>query len=81
MNDKFDALAKGMAQSVTRRGALRKFGLGFVSITLATHGLADKAPARHCKSSGQRCHDTSECCPGLYCNAGFLIGRNGTCVP
>ncbi len=28
MNDKFDELTKGLAQSVTRRGALRKFGVG-----------------------------------------------------
>ena len=27
MNDKFDELAKGLAQSVTRRGALKRFGL------------------------------------------------------
>jgi len=27
MNDKFDELAKGLVQSVTRRGALKKFGL------------------------------------------------------
>ena len=34
MNDQFDELAKGLAQSVTRRGALKKFGFG-----LAGHGL------------------------------------------
>ncbi len=28
MNNQFDELAKGLAQSVTRRGALKKFGLG-----------------------------------------------------
>jgi hypothetical protein len=28
MNDKFDELARGLAQSVTRRSALKKFGLG-----------------------------------------------------
>ncbi len=32
MNDKFDELAKGMAQSVTRRGALKKFGVGLAGI-------------------------------------------------
>ena len=35
MNDKFDELAKGLAQSVTRRGALRRFGVGLVGIALA----------------------------------------------
>jgi hypothetical protein len=32
MNNKFDELAKGMAQSVTRRQALKKFGLGHVGV-------------------------------------------------
>src|SRR5262245_13788678 len=32
MNDKFDELAKGLAQSVTRRAALRKFGAGLAGI-------------------------------------------------
>ena len=50
MNDKFDELAKGMAQSVTRRGALKKFGLGFVGMALAWLGLLNKAEAKrfHC---------------------------------
>ena len=45
MNDKFDELAKRMAQSVTRRGALKKFGVGLAGIALATLGLANKAEA------------------------------------
>ena len=45
MNDKFDELAKGLARSVTRRGALKKFGIGLVGIALATLGLANKAQA------------------------------------
>src|SRR5216683_8454731 len=45
MNDKFDELAKAMAQSVTRRGALKKFGLGLAGIALAALGLANKASA------------------------------------
>jgi hypothetical protein len=38
MNDKFDELAKNMAQSVTRRGALKKFGVGLAGIALASLG-------------------------------------------
>ena len=34
MNDKFDELAKGLAQSVTRRAALKTFGIGLGVITL-----------------------------------------------
>ena len=45
MNDKFDELAKSLAQSVTRRGALKKFGLGLVGIALVLLGLANKAKA------------------------------------
>jgi hypothetical protein len=47
MNDKFDELAKCMAQAVTRRGALRKFGFGLAGLALATFGLANKAEAGH----------------------------------
>jgi hypothetical protein len=52
MNDKFDELAKGLAQSVTRRGALKKFGAGFVSIALAWLGLANEAEAGHGHGDG-----------------------------
>jgi hypothetical protein len=55
MNDTFDSprcravaageLAKGLAQSVTRRGALKKFGAGIVAAVLASVGLAHKAQA------------------------------------
>lgn len=53
MNDKFDELAKGLAQSVTRRGALKKFGLGIACMAIALLGLANKAEATpkpfHCR--------------------------------
>jgi hypothetical protein len=45
MNNRFDELAKGLAQSVTRRGALKKFGLGVTGIALAALGLTKKAAA------------------------------------
>ena len=45
MNDKFDELAKGLAQSVTRRAALKKFGVGLAGMALACFGLANKAEA------------------------------------
>ena len=51
MNDKFDELAKGLAQSVTRRQALRRFGVGLAGAVLASLGLANNAEARHV-----RCH-------------------------
>src|SRR5207249_7857141 len=39
MNDKFDELAKGLAQSVTRRGALKKFGLDLAALAVSSLGL------------------------------------------
>ena len=51
MNNKFDELTKGLAQSVTRRAALKKFGVGLAGVVLATLGLANKAEAQ----SGSNC--------------------------
>jgi len=39
MNDKFDELAKALAQSVTRRGALERFRVGLAAVVLASLGL------------------------------------------
>ena len=48
MTNKFDELAKGLAQSVTRRQALRRFGVGLAGTVLASLGLANKAQASNC---------------------------------
>jgi|ERR1043166_3788004 hypothetical protein len=45
MNNQFDELTKGLAQSVTRRAALKKFGVGLAGMALACFGLANKASA------------------------------------
>ena len=45
MNNKFDELTKAMAQSVTRRGALKQFGVGLAGMALACFGLASNARA------------------------------------
>jgi hypothetical protein len=63
VNDKFDELAKNMAQSVTRRGALKKFGVAVAGIVLASLGLASNAEA----AKGARC--ANECkreCANIY---------------
>ncbi len=76
MNDKFDELAKGLAQSVTRRGALKKFGVGLAGIALACFGLANKAEAApksyvcNCQHPYQGClkrypNDVTNC--AAYC--------------
>src|SRR6266487_3640874 len=41
MSERFDELAKGLAQSLIRRRALKKFGVGLAGIALATLGLAN----------------------------------------
>jgi hypothetical protein len=59
MNNQFDELTKSLAQSVTRRGALKKFGVGLAGMALACFGLANKAEA------GNRpgwCAPTDLCC-------------------
>ncbi len=58
MNDRFDELAEGMAQSVTRRGALKKFGVGLAGALLASLGLANKAEA--VKAGTRRCEIDSQ---------------------
>jgi hypothetical protein len=45
MNDKFDELARNMAQSVTRRGALKKFGAGLAGLVVASLGFTSTAQA------------------------------------
>jgi len=56
MNNKFDEFTKSLAQSVTRRGALKKFGLAG-AMALACLGLANKAKA----DSGLGCQSTKDC--------------------
>ncbi len=46
MNNKFDELTKGLAQSVTRRGALKKFGVGIAGVILAALGFANEVHAQ-----------------------------------
>ena len=55
MHDKFDELTKAMAQSVTRRGALRKFSLGLVGVIVAALGLPTKAQAAYDKTCLNKC--------------------------
>jgi hypothetical protein len=43
--NKFDELTKAMAQSVNRRQAIRRFGIGLAGMALGCFGLANKANA------------------------------------
>ena len=53
MQNKFDELTKGLAQSVTRRQALRRVGVGLAGIVLASVGLANKAQAAPARSAAE----------------------------
>jgi len=72
MNNKFDELAKGLAQPATRRQALKKFGVGLAGLALACFGLANNAQAGQCKKSGP-CNEHDQCCSG-FCNCGCVSG-------
>src|SRR5213594_3300002 len=80
MNNQFDELTKSLAQSVTRRAALKKFGVGLVGMALACFGLANKADAARggCKPRGTKCRKHSACCSG-FCQFGFSSTGLGIC--
>ena len=69
MNSKFDELTKTLAQSVTRRNALKKFCVGLTGMALACFGLTNraKADAGGCKGLGARCKNDRDCCAGIMC--------------
>jgi hypothetical protein len=72
MNNQFDELTKSMAQSVTRRAALKEFGVGLAGMALACFGLASKAQA-----GGNRGH----CLVTLTSpTSGYLSGWCGDCT-
>jgi hypothetical protein len=73
MNNKFDELTKGLAQSVTRRGALKKFGVGLAGMALACFGLPNKAAAdqKSCNTCLKNCMDYYESQEMSKKDAGF----------
>src|SRR5262245_3559445 len=52
MNDKFDEMTRGLAQSVTRRQALPRFGVGLAGGVLGFFGFPSKAAVQ---STGYAC--------------------------
>ena len=65
MSNKFDELTKSLAQSVTRRAALKKFGVGLAGMALACFGLASKAKSQTaCLPNNYPCKNNSDCCSG-----------------
>jgi hypothetical protein len=76
MNDKFDELAKAMAQSVTRRAALKRFGGGLMAFALAVLGLANNAQAGT-RGIGAKCGSNNQCQNGLWCVRGVCSTQGG----
>ena len=71
MNDKFDQLAKGVAESVTRRQAFKRFGVGLAAMALPSLALSRKA-ASHCIQSGFPCGKPGQGGCGSCCNKSFF---------
>src|SRR5215510_9019887 len=63
MNHQFDELTKSLAQSVTRRAALKKFGVGLAGMALACFGVANAAPPKKCSTDAD-CRSGFVCCYG-----------------
>jgi len=71
MNNKFDELTKSIAESVTRRAALKKLGFGLAGMALACFGLANKARSQTaCLPYLSGCKNNRDCCSG-NCGKGF----------
>jgi len=87
MNTKFDELTKSMAQSVTRRAALKRFGVGLAGMALAAFGLANSAQAKGCTTDAdcgihkicsggtciRPCASTADCPPRKVCISGHCV--------
>src|SRR5438105_14612242 len=56
MDKQFDDLSKSLAEGVSRREALRKFGFGLAGVVLAAVGLSSRA-----RAAGQPCASNADC--------------------
>ena len=82
MSNKFDELAKGLAQSVTRRQAFKKFGVGVAGMALACFGLANTARAGKGNGNLKGCSTNSDCNKNQICYGGICYTtckHNGDC--
>jgi hypothetical protein len=64
MSERFDELSRAVAESVSRREALRKLGTGLVSILLAALGLHGRAHAGGRCTTDADCGASQTCCDG-----------------
>jgi hypothetical protein len=79
MNHQFDELAKSLAQTVTRRGALKKFSVGIAGMALACFGLVQRAEAARtfCIPTGSQCRGNTPCCSGICSNRTCVCAPSG----
>ena len=81
MNNKFDELTKSLAESVTRRAALKKFGVGLAGMALACFGLAPKSQAGKA-DWGLGCQSNKDCQGSYICCFSSVNGTKAKfCVP
>jgi len=68
MDMQFDELSKSLAEGVSRREALRKFGMGLTAVLLAAVGLHSKVLGQNkvkpCSSTPD-CGGATQCCNGV----------------
>ena len=74
MNNRFDELTKSLAESVTRRAALKRFGVGLAGMALACFGLTNKAEA------GRKCLSNEDCNSGVCCNGVCCTNKQICCM-
>jgi hypothetical protein len=80
MKNRFDELTIKMAHSVTRRAALKRFGVGLAGMALACFGLANRAGSQTaCLPYMSVCQNNSDCCSGK-CES-IKPGKGGGFVP
>ncbi len=72
MRNEFDELATEMAQSVTRRQALKTFSVGVAGMVLACFGLPNKAEAaKGCVAPGWCDPSVNPCCCTSHCKTAW----------
>src|SRR5262245_54086277 len=80
MNNPFDELTKNVAQSVTRRAALKKFGVGLAGMALAALGLPNIARADKVKTVPPvPCATAADCPSGQVCCNGVCVAGHDWC--
>jgi len=74
MDKQFDELSKSLAEGVSRREALRKFGIGLAGVLLAAVGFSRSAWA-----GGGSCSTSTDCASSKVCCGGTCVGTHIPC--